>query len=359
MDDEQQTRPTGGSVPHAWGNALARQWAAQMPRPLTGGFLTTLYAVRQLASADGRLRYERDGAAITLPQIATASRCDLKDVRVYLTAAVAAGVLAIVEDGHGQGRTRGRAVMYALLLSPSPDWERAAGLVWIAQQEKKEKRAAAAARKAAQAAATSGDSAPTSDAATSGDSPPTSEGSTSGDSAPRSAEEGWGDSAPTQVGGQSPEGVGAQCPDHPGSTHVLPHDVAEVVPQLQDVRGPASETTIPQQPDKAHHRRCAGGCGQPVIRSGRMLCTGCERRAQQPPQQPSGPIQGAFMISMPSGTPPAPRSAPQAPQGAWPQVDPFAPLRTCECGRTYRAVSAGGCPDCLDAADRERTTGTG
>ncbi|MFE6816035.1 hypothetical protein [Streptomyces sp. NPDC057677] len=358
MDDEQQRRPSGNSVAHAFGNALARQWAAQLPRPLTGGFLTTLYAVRQLASADGRLRYERDGAAITLAQISAASRCDLKDTRTYLAAAVAAGVLAIVEDGHGQGRTRGRAVMYALLLCPTPDWERAAGLVWIAQQEKKEKRAAAAARKAARSAGGSGDSAPTPDTATSGDSPPTSQAPTSGDSPPRSGEQGWGDSAPTQVGGQSPEGVGAQSPHHPGSTHVLPHEMAGVVPQLQDVRGPASETQIPQQPEK--HRRCAGGCGQPVIRSDRMVCTGCERRAQQAREQPSVPVQGAFMISLPSGTPPAPRSAPRAAQGSWPQVDPFAPLRTCECGRAYRATTpGGGCPDCLDAADREHTAGTG
>ncbi|RSS51387.1 hypothetical protein [Streptomyces sp. WAC01280] len=346
MDDEQQRRPSGGSVAHAFGNALARQWAAQMPRPLIGGFLTTLYAVRQLASADGRLRYERDGAAITLGQISSASRCDLKDTRVYLQAAVAAGVLAVVEDGHGRGRTRGRAVMYALLLCPAPDWERAAGLVWIAQQQKKERRAAAAARKAAQPADTSGDSAPT------------SESPTSGDSAPRSAEEGWGDSAPTQVGGQSPEGVGAQCPDHPGSTHVLPHEVAEVVPQPQDAHGHASEKTIPQQPDKAH-RRCAGGCGQRVIRSDRMLCAGCERRAKNTRETSSGPVQGAFMISLPSGAPPGPRRAPQASPGSWPQADAFAPLRTCDCGREYRAASLGRCPDCLDAASRERSTGTG
>ncbi|MFE9737316.1 hypothetical protein [Streptomyces sp. NPDC006477] len=358
MDDEQQRRPSGSSAAHAFGNELARRWARDLPRPLTGGFLTLLYALRTLASADGRLRYERDGAAITLAQIAAACRSDLKDTRVYLQAAVAAGVVAVVEDGHGKGKTRGRAVMYALLLCPAPDWERAAGLVWIAQQQKKERRAAAAARKAAQAAEGSGDSAPTSDAATSGDSPPTSQGSTSGDSAPRSTDEGWGDSAPTQVGGQSPEGVGGQCPDHPGSTQVLPHEMAEVVPQLQDAHGPASETTIPQQPDKPH-RRCAGGCGQRVIRSDRMLCAGCERRAQQARQQLSGPVQGAFMISLPSGAPPAPRSATRAPQGSWPQADAFAPLRACDCGREYRAQTPGRCPDCLDAAERERTAGTG
>ncbi|MFE2556649.1 hypothetical protein ACFXGT_11525 [Streptomyces sp. NPDC059352] len=358
MDDE-QTRAPGSSAAHAFGNVLARQWATQMPRPLTGGFLTLLYALRTLASADGRLRYERDGAAITLAQIAAACRSDLKDTRLYLQAAVAAGVLTVVEDGHGQGKTRGRAVMYALLLCPAPDWERAAGLVWIAQQQKKERRAAAVARKAAQAAeGTSGDSAPTPDTRTSGDSAPTPEGSTSGDSAPRSAVEGSGDSAPTQVGGQSPEEVGGQCPDHPGSTQVKPHEMAEVVPQPQDAHGHASDKTIPQQSEKPH-RRCAGGCGQRVIRSDRMLCAGCERRAQKARQEPSAPVQGTFMISVPSGAPPLPRGTSRAPQGSWPQADAFAPLRTCDCGRKYRAQTPGRCPDCLDAAERERTTGTG
>ncbi|NML55690.1 hypothetical protein HHL19_36275 [Streptomyces sp. R302] len=356
MDDEQQR--TGGSVAHAYGNMLARQWAPQMPRLLTGPFLTMLYALRTLASADGRLRYERDGKAITIQQIARACRSDQKDVRDYLQAAGAAGVVAVVDDGHGTGGKRGRAVMYSLVLCPSPDWERAAGLVWIAQQRKKEQREARAlARKAAAAAQSSGDSVPTSLEETSGDSAPTSEGDTSGDSAPRSAEEGSGDRAPTQVGGQCPEGVGGQCPDHPGSTHELPHEMAEVVPQPQDAHGRASEKTSPQQQEK--HRRCGGGCGQPVIRPDRLLCTGCERRAQKAAQPAAGPVQGAFMISVPAGSLPGPRGATQSPQGPQPPVDPFAPLRLCDCGRDYRAAAPGRCPDCLDAAARERATGTG
>ncbi|MFF2774831.1 hypothetical protein ACFVU3_07970 [Streptomyces sp. NPDC058052] len=354
MDDE-QTRRGGGSVAHAFGNALARQWAPVMPRPLVGGFLTLLYAMRTLASADGRLRYERDGKAITIKQIAAACRSDQKDVRDFLEAAVAAGVVAVLDDGHGRGGTRGRAVLYSLVLCPSPDWERAAGLLWATQQEKKAQREAAAARRAL-AAQTSGDSAPTPTGPTSGDSPPTSEGGTSGDSPPRSGEEGSGDSPPTQVGGQSPEVVGGQSPDHPGSTQVKPHGVAEVVPQPQDGRGRASDKTSTQQQEK--HRRC-GGCGQPVIRPDRLLCTGCERRAQKPPPAPSGPVQGAFMIAMPPGGFPGPRGATRPPQAPRDQPDPFAPLHFCDCGREYRAATPDCCPDCLDAAARERATGTG
>ncbi|MFC8276279.1 hypothetical protein ACFUJR_27860 [Streptomyces sp. NPDC057271] len=238
MDDEQRPQP-GSSVPHAYGNALARRWAPELPRPLVGGFLTLLYALRAMASADGRLRYERDGKAITIAQIAKACRSEQKDVRDYLEAAIAAGVVAIVDDGHGTGGNRGRAVMYAIVLCPSPDWNAAAGKVWVAAQLKKEQRAAKAARKAAREAAataqTSGDCPPTPDPGTSGDSPPTPGAGTSGDSPPRG------------VGGQSPLDLGGQSPDHPGITHVLPHEVADVGPQPEDARTHASG----QWPDTA------------------------------------------------------------------------------------------------------------
>ncbi|MFJ4907701.1 hypothetical protein ACIQCR_24700 [Streptomyces sp. NPDC093249] len=352
MDDEQQTRPTGGSVPHAWGNALARQWAPALPRPLLGSFLTTLYALRVLAAADGRLRYARDGAAVTITQIATAARSDQKDVREYLRAAVAAGVVGITSAAPG------RAVEYALLLCPSPNWDKAAGIVWMAQQVKKEQRTARAAARAArtESAPTSGDSAPTPLESTSGDCPPTSQGQTSGDSAPRSIDEGSGDSAPGRVGGQCPEGVGGQCPEHPGGTHVLPHEVAEVVPQPQDVRGRAGEKTTDESEPPPRSRYCASGCGQRVIRPDRLVCAGCEGRVRTrrtPPPTPS-PVQGAFMFAMPF----RPSAAPQGPGTPRPAVDPYAPLRVCDCGRDYRALAPGRCPDCLDAAARERSTGT-
>ncbi|BAU83321.1 hypothetical protein SLA_2394 [Streptomyces laurentii] len=347
MDVEQH--PRTGSVPHTFGNMLARQWAPALPRQLTGGFLTLLYAMRALASADGRLRYERDGKAITIQQIAKACRSDQKDVRDYLRAAIAAGVVGIVADPRGSGQTLGRATTYTLLLCPAPDWERAAGIVWVAQQVKAEKRAARAARKAA------ADTPPA--PATSGDSAPTSTTSSSGDSAPTSTMPSSGDSAPTVVGGQSPEGVGGQCPDHPGSTHVLPHEMAEVVPQPQDAHGRASEETNPQQPEK--HRRCADGCGQPVIRPDRTRCTGCERRAQRAAQGPQKAVQGAFLMAIPAGPGPDSADVPPARQDPRPPADPFTPLRTCDCGRQYRAPAPGRCPDCLDAAVREQATRTG
>ncbi|MFE7517657.1 hypothetical protein ACFU8I_41485, partial [Streptomyces sp. NPDC057540] len=148
MDDEQPRRESG-SVPNSFGNKLARTWAPQLPRPLTGGFLTLLYVLRAMASADGRLRYERDGAPITIGQIAGACRSDQKDVRLYLKAAQAAGVVTVVKDANGRGATRGKATMYALVLTPWPDWNAAACIVWVASQIKAEQRAAKAARKTA------------------------------------------------------------------------------------------------------------------------------------------------------------------------------------------------------------------
>ncbi|MFF6836011.1 hypothetical protein ACFY84_29900 [Streptomyces sp. NPDC012438] len=348
MDDEQH-RQKSGSVPHHFGNSLARQWAPAMPRELTGGFLTLLYVLRTLASADGRLRYERDGKAITIAQISKAARSDQKDIRTYLEAAVAAGVVAVVDDGHGQGRTRGRAVMYALLLCPAPDWQAAAAKVEMARQVKAEQRAAKAARRAARAAQTSGDS------------PLTSEGPTSGDSPPRSEEEGSGDSPPTGVGGQSPLDLGGQSPDHPCSTQVLHHEMADVVPQPQGAGGRASETTkIPQQPKKTQGVALCVDCTEPLVRDGLILLCGCTPDAPHTRASPQGPIQGAFLIPLPSGATPGPRSPVKPPQAIPPQVaDPYVPERVCDCGRTYRAAAPGPCPDCLDAAARERAARTG
>ncbi|MER8042728.1 helix-turn-helix domain-containing protein [Streptomyces sp. NPDC094032] len=162
------------------------------------------------------------------------------------------------------------------------------------------------------------------------------------------------------VPGRGPEPVpGGGLPVPPTSSRDPQPDqtTADHPPQPQDARGRASEETIPQpqpQPQPEEHRRCADGCGQPVIRPDRTVCTGCERRAQNTSTGPVVPVQGAFLMVMPSsGTPDAP-SAPRAPHA---RTDPFAPLRTCGCGRDYRAPEPGRCDDCL-AAEREYTAGT-
>lgn len=161
--------------------------------------------------------------------------------------------------------------------------------------------------------------------------------------------------------GHVPEPVpGGGLPVPPTSSRDPQPDqtMAALPPQPQDAHGRTSEKTIPQQPEPEEHRRCAAGCGQPVIRADRTMCTGCERRADKPRTPPSGAVgavQGAFLMAMPSASSPAPRRAPQAPHPQAP-ADPFMSLRTCDCGRDYRAPAPGRCRDCLHA---ERAAGTG
>ncbi|MFF2573815.1 hypothetical protein [Streptomyces sp. NPDC058084] len=296
MDEEQH--PKDGSVPLNFGNALAWRWAPELPRQLTGGFLTLLYALRAMASTDGRLCF-KSGDPMTIQQIARACRSDEKDVRDHLRAAIAAGVVAIVDDGHGQGGARGLAVMYALTLPlGTPDWKAAAHVVWLAAQLKKEQRAAKAARKAereARAAGGSGDSPPTSGETTSGDSPPRSGETTSGDSPPRSGETTSGDSPPTGVGGQSPPTLGGQSPDHPGITHVLPQDMADVGPQPQAARAPeespTADASAPQPPRLV-----------PTQTSG-------NRPASARAKDKSAGCQGQRALLLPVSSPPSPPEA--------------------------------------------------
>lgn len=234
----EETTPPSGSVPvpHAYGNALARRWVFELPRPLKGGFLTLLYALRTLASADGQLRYERDGKGITITQIAKACCSDERDVRTYLTAAIAAGVVGVVTDDHGRGRTRGRATVYTLLMTPSPNWDAAAGIVWVAQKVKAEKRAERADKRAAAEPAPQHERTADQTPSRSGDSAPTSHAASPGHCPPNSPEPSSGDSAPAKFGGQCPGEFGGQCPHHPGITHVLPHEMAGVGPQAEVAR---------------------------------------------------------------------------------------------------------------------------
>jgi hypothetical protein len=192
-----------------------------MPRPLTGGFLTTMYALRTLASKDGYLRYDRDGRPITLTQIARAVRCDVRDLRLYLSAAIASGVLAV--DGP---RRRGMPTLYVLLLSPCPSWSAAVAVIEAGRRRKK-----------------AGEPAPWHDRAedetpaTSGHRAPTPEEGTKGHRAPTSGDPGWGHRAPTGLGAPRPQDIGAPRPHHPGSTHEQPQEMVSVEPQLQDARG--------------------------------------------------------------------------------------------------------------------------
>lgn len=250
MPDIQPDHSTpSGSVPHAFGNALARRWAPALPRPLTGGFLTLLYALRTLASANGELRYERDRKGIPITQIAKACRSNEKDTRRYLTAGLAAGVIATVgETG------RGRATVYSLMVNPSPNWPAAVAVLSNSRpkpgqqpapwQEEQHDRS-------------------------SDHRDPISETGGSGHRDPNSTETTSDHRDPMEFGSPRPVEFGSPRPDHPGSTHVLPHEMAEVVPQPRDARarehpstpacldGPAPPTLrcLPDPPAGSHRGR--------------------------------------------------------------------------------------------------------
>ncbi|MFE0137658.1 hypothetical protein ACFWY6_39795, partial [Streptomyces sp. NPDC059037] len=127
----EQAGSTSGSVPHAYRNALFWRWAPAMPKGLPSSFVTVLYGLSAAADPAGRVRF-RDGKAIRIKDIAAACKADEKDVRRYIEAAIAAGVLTVQGE-----RRRGRASLYVLVMSPWPDWEAAVHSV----DESKRKRA--------------------------------------------------------------------------------------------------------------------------------------------------------------------------------------------------------------------------
>ncbi|MFC8450325.1 hypothetical protein [Kitasatospora sp. NPDC057223] len=106
-----------------------------MPRPLGGGFLKVLQSLSALANEDGVVRFRRSGDGIPLGRIADGARCDVKDARRYLRAAMAAGLVKIV----GEAR-KGFAVVYALLVPGwEPDWT--AAVDSLADSRRKRRRA--------------------------------------------------------------------------------------------------------------------------------------------------------------------------------------------------------------------------
>lgn len=230
MPDIQPDR-TGrsGSVPNDWGNALARRWAPQLPRPLRTGFTKLMYALRALASASGELRYP-DGKGIPLSQIATAACADLKDVRAWLAGGIAAGILAARQ-------LAGRATVYCLVLHPAPNWAAAVAVIQQHADRRRQRRQKAG----TPAPWTEPDQPrehPAPDASTPGDSPSTPAW---GDSPSTPEPSTPGDSPHPHPGGQSPAHLGGPSPSQPCSDHVLHQEMAGVGPQPQDARGRARD----------------------------------------------------------------------------------------------------------------------
>ncbi|MFZ3494588.1 hypothetical protein ACODT5_15415 [Streptomyces sp. 5.8] len=207
MPDEQQPDYASGGVPHAYRNALYWRWTRELPKPLRGGFLTVLYALATAANTSGALRM-RDGAPIRVQSVAAASCSDLKDVRRWLAAAEAAGVVT-TEQPPGPGRP----TVYVLVICPRPDWTAAVAVLEAKRRRRPKKEAAPWTE---EAPTELGGPAPHSEEANRGDRPP------------NSPEGKWGDRPPLEMGGPAPLEMGGPAPLRTRYTQVLPQGSAAV-----------------------------------------------------------------------------------------------------------------------------------
>lgn len=332
--EEQGRKP--GCPPYEFGNALAWRWAREMPRPLKGGFLTMLYALRAMASASGYLRFSGDGKPIRIQDIAKAAGCREKDARRYLEAAVIAGVV-IVE---GQ-RRRGRPTLYAIVNCPWPNWAAAADFLKATARPRK-------AETAEEIAGSSGHGGPNPEEGPEEGEVRAAEARTD-ENAVRATEARMGS------GHRGPIGSGHRGPNNPGVTQESNQERVVLGADVTERAGASEEQNFPRQEDDTNRLWRACRCGQPITRATRELCGGCLRdkaaaeKAGQAQEQAPQPVQGAFLMNVTSGSPTPPEDAPSP--ASWTRQDPAAPLRVCRCGREFRGYEPHGrCPDCVYAA---------
>ena len=221
-DDEQETRAPG-SVPNAFGNALAWRWSREMPAALRRrkGFITLLYTLRAMAHASGELRFQ-GGKTFRIQDIARAATIREKDARRFLDAGVRAGVIAIVG-----ARRRGTPTLYVLLVSPCPNW------------------AAAEAHLKATDRDTGKDAAPWQDES-SGHRGPNQFGHPRPELADGAAEDVRATAARTGSGHRGPTGSGTRGPNTPGTSHGSFHGMAGVGAQPQDACAPEALEEVPE-----------------------------------------------------------------------------------------------------------------
>ncbi|WTW95458.1 hypothetical protein OG216_19645 [Streptomycetaceae bacterium NBC_01309] len=342
-NEQEEAGRRSGCPPHEFGNALAWRWSREMPTILKQGFLTTLYAMRAMASASGQLRFSGDGKPIRIQDIAKAAGCREKDVRRFLDAAILAGVVATVGE-----RRRGKSTLYMLLLSPWPDWQAAAEHV----------KATARPRKAE--GERSGHCGPNSDEASSGHGGPNSEDEVRATVARTEDDTVRATAARMGSGHSGPNGSGHSGPNNPGSTQELHQDQVGFISQPQK-RAPRRDDGNPSRqqemtPTEAASsedtaRRCR--CGTVLVRAHRDRCVAClrddEAKAAQNAQKP---VQGTFLLPLAGGGQNIPGSRRERVQ--WPAEDPTAPERLCGCGRGHRLSDSDRCPGCVVAAEEYR-----
>ena len=267
MSSDDQPGQTTGSVPHAYRNALFWRWVPAMPGGLPSGFVTTLYALASAADPSGKVQF-RDGKAIRIKDIAAGIKADEKDVRRYLKAAIAAGVVAVLGE-----QRRGRAALYVLVLSPSPAWDSAA---WVLEQSKRKRVDRGTPPWRADDTSENGGRSPELSTSENGGPPPELPEEPVRGTAPR-----------LSSGDRPPFGSGDRPPNIPGIAKGLPQEMADAVHQPQVV-GPDGHLKIdlPHEEDDHDPARAAPGwtrcadCAAPIIhragRPPRARCTTCD-----------------------------------------------------------------------------------
>lgn len=265
MTEAAEDPRTPGSVPNSWGNALAWRWSRDMPPGTPSAFLALLYALRAIANASGQLRF-RDGRPMTLKDFAAASRVDVKDVRRYRDAAVAAGVLAVLGE-----QRRGRSPLHALVLAPYPDWTAAADVLSATKRKRPERKPP-----------------PWRDDEKGGRSPVLDDGEKGGRPPLLQADPADGERGavpPLRKGGGPPPRKGGGPPNNPGIPKKEHQGGADVGPRPQESSG-RGRTDLDQSQGQDDHApaapstapaRCPRCDGPMITRPGRPHCGACER----------------------------------------------------------------------------------
>lgn len=258
MSTEEQATVASGSVPNAFGNAIAWKWSRELPTPLRRGFLTLLYALRAMASANGELRFNGDRKPIRIQDIAKAAGVREKDARRYLEAAIRAGVVTVRGE-----RRRGVATLYVLVVSPFPDWNAADH--YLSGTAREPGKVPAPWK---QGDESSGHRGPNQIG------PPRPELTDGTESEVRAT------AAPWSSGHRGPIGSGHRGPNNPGSTQELSHDGAEVGFQPQVVGTPEDQPDSHEDQDNPDTWTRCTECRRPILpdpqRPGRTLHTRCE-----------------------------------------------------------------------------------
>ena len=270
MSNEEQPSAASGSVPNAFGNALAWKWTRQMPAAVRrSGLPTLLYALRAMANAAGELRFTGDRKPIRIQDIAKAACCDEKDARRYLEAAEKAGVVMVRGE-----RRRGRPTLYIVVPQPWPDWEAAAAHLDGTKRERTARKPAPWVEKHDEKF---GGRSPELEWSEFGGPPPELTGGTE--------DEVRGTAPRMSSGDRPPIGSGDRPPNNPGVSQEISHERAEVVSQPQVDGSTARKIDLHEKQPRADPpadasgslNRCAD-CRIPLIRPALDgLCFGCRK----------------------------------------------------------------------------------